>query len=70
MGTGRIPVSATASNGYLEVVRFLVEKGADVNVANNTGSTLVNAATDNGHLDVVKFLVEKGADITAANKDG
>ena len=55
---------------YLEVVKLLLKKGADVTVANNKGWTPLNSASDNGHLEVVKFFLEKGADMTVANNTG
>jgi ankyrin repeat protein len=51
-----------SKGGHLEVIRFLVEHGADVR-ANNSDAT-INAAK-NGNLELVKFLVESGADVTA-----
>jgi len=53
-----------SSNGHLEVVKFLVEKGADIHADDNYAFCW---ASKNGHLEVVKFLVEKGADIHANN---
>lgn len=56
-----------ASQGHLEIVRWLLENGAKINyVVQNMPRCwpLVSAAT-NGHLDVVKLLVEHGADIHA-----
>ncbi|KAK1991098.1 putative histone-lysine N-methyltransferase, H3 lysine-9 specific, partial [Colletotrichum falcatum] len=58
------------SNGYLEVVKLLVDKGADVTVSNENGWTPLNAASSNGYLEVVKLLVDKGADITVPNDNG
>jgi len=48
----------------LEVVNYLVEKGADVTADNNLN---VRLASYHGHLETVKYLVEKGADVTAEN---
>ena len=43
----------------IEVVRALVEAGADLNQARENGTTQHVASYD-GHLDVVKYLVEAG----------
>jgi hypothetical protein len=56
--------------GHLEVVRWLLEKGADVNAAEENGWTALMVASDNGHLPVVKLLVEKGADVNKAKNNG
>lgn len=52
-----------ASNGRVEVVRWLLNHGAKINYTVQ-GQPLIRAST-NGHLDVVKLLVEHGADIHA-----
>ena len=49
-----------AHYGRLNIVKYLVEKGFDVNT--DRGSPLI-AAAQAGHLNVVKYLVEHGADI-------
>ena len=51
-----------AMNGYLEIVKYLVEKGPHFRRAQSAPLIL---AARNGHLNVVKFLVEKGADVHA-----
>jgi ankyrin repeat protein len=47
----------SSENGHLEVVKYLVENGAD-NINNP-----LRVSSENEHLSVVKYLVEKGADI-------
>jgi ankyrin repeat protein len=47
----------------LEILKFLVEKGADVNAKDNDEMTPLHYACENGNLETVKFLVEKGAEI-------
>lgn len=53
-------IMLAATNGHLEVVKFLIAAGADP----KNHQSLINAS-QNGHLDVVKFLVEQGANVTA-----
>ena len=63
----------TASNfGHLDVVKYLISKGADVNIGNDggSGSTALSVASHKGHLEIVKYLVEKGADVNAKNNYG
>ncbi|KFY82736.1 hypothetical protein V500_10357, partial [Pseudogymnoascus sp. VKM F-4518 (FW-2643)] len=80
------PLYAASWKGNIDVVKVLLEHGADVAVANINGVTPLNAASDSGHIDVVKtllyavsvnvhvdvvkVLLEHGADVTVANIDG
>ena len=51
-----------ARHGHLEVVRFLVESGANKDQClTNNGATPLFVAARHGHLEVVRFLVESGA---------
>jgi len=54
----------SAGSGQQEMVKYLIENGADVN-AENDGA--LRAAANNGHLEIVKYLVGNGADIYAEN---
>jgi ankyrin repeat protein len=63
---GHTPLHLAAESGYLEVVKILVEKGADVNAPQLIsgeaiwGWTPVSAAASRGHLEVTTYLSEKG----------
>lgn len=60
-GDDYTPLQTAARHGRGEVVAFLVEKGANVNVADGYGYTPLHLAAEGGHLDVVKRLVKAGA---------
>ena len=65
IGDGSTPLFIAALEGHLEVVRFLVESGANKDQGlTDDGRTALFIAAENGHLEVVRFLVESGA-----NKD-
>jgi ankyrin repeat protein len=55
-----------AKNGRLEVVRYLIEKGADIHAKHESA---LDWAVRNGELEVVKLLVEKGADIHSRDEN-
>ena len=52
--------------GYLPVVTYLVEKGANIHLGDDEAFRL---AAENGHLPVVTYLVEKGANIHAKDDE-
>ena len=52
------------------MVKFLVEKGADLHLANDEGATPLIIASQEGHLEVVKSVVEKGAVVDQPANDG
>ena len=47
-----------SENGYLEVVKLLIENGADVSAKDNYA---LRWASRYGHLEVAKLLIENGA---------
>ena len=55
-------LSCASRNGHLEMVKYLVENGADFRADDDY---VVRWASRFGHLKVVKYLVEKGANFRA-----
>jgi len=53
-----------------DVVKLLIDKGADVNAKTNDGDTALMWAAISGEVDIVKMLLEKGADVNAKNNHG
>lgn len=61
--------SASAS-GHLKIVKYLIDKGAQINSTTRNLSTPLRAACYDGHFSIVKYLVEHGADINFTNRHG
>lgn len=57
-------IEACDSNGAIEIVKRLFEKGADVAVRDHTGWTCLLAASSSGHVEIVKLLLEMNADVS------
>jgi ankyrin repeat protein len=53
-----------------DTLDFVVEHGADVNRADDTGSTALHLAVAGGHLLVVKRLIGLGAEVNAEDAEG
>ena len=86
LATLRIPINSidkdgntalikAASRGRLEVIKFLLNKRAKLNIANTSGNTAIMEAikTSNQYqtsVESVEWLLETGADVMLLNKEG
>ena len=61
------PLMLAALRGHLELVKKLIDRGADVN---KTGWTPLHYAATNGHLEIINLLLEKHAYIDAESPNG
>ena len=57
-------------NNKPDVVRVLIDAGADIDAKNNYGCSPVHSACVSGTLDIVKMLVRAGAGVRATDNDG
>ncbi|KAG5362176.1 Ankyrin repeat-containing protein [Yarrowia sp. C11] len=65
---GYTPVHAAASYGHLDLLRYLIDKGGDINVTDEDGDTALHTVEE---LEVAKKLVEEfKADFKAKNSEG
>ncbi|KAJ5552018.1 hypothetical protein N7535_000035 [Penicillium sp. DV-2018c] len=62
-------LTAACVGQHEEVVKLLLDNGADINVAAGVGTAL-QAASKNGHQKLVKLLLENGADVNAHTEYG
>ena len=65
---GSTPLHCAAWKGHLEVVRILLEAGAEIEAQNQNshwGTTPLHAASHGNQKAVVELLIERGADVNA-----
>ena len=69
---GNVALIYAADQGHFEIVKYLIEKGADVNIIFgkiefgkkvNSGYTALYAACIDDHYKIAKLLIENGADV-------
>ena len=56
------PLILASQQGNLDVVAFLLDKGARVNDVMTDGKTALLMACKNGHTEIVELLLKRGAD--------
>ena len=66
---GLTALMLASSKGHLEIVRLLIEAGANVNAKRDDWTALMSASR-NGHAQVVRLLVDAGADVNTKGSDG
>jgi hypothetical protein len=58
---GCTPLHFAADHGRIEIVRLLIELGANVEVKDDKGRTLLDVAREEQHEEIIKLLPEHGA---------
>lgn len=67
----RWPIIVAASNhGRADIVRSIIETGANVNAINNSGDTAAILAAYNNYPEVIKLLASHGANLDIYGHDG
>lgn len=64
------PLMEAAQEGHLELVKYLLENGANVHAQTQTGDTALTYACENGHTDVADLLLQYGADLEHESEGG
>jgi hypothetical protein len=65
--SGATALQIAATGGHVDVVAYLIEKLADVNLKDPEGNTALHLAAAWGNISTVRKLLEFGADKTALN---
>lgn len=60
----------SAEYGYKDVVRILIDQGANIHEKDNQGHTALMLASKYSNIEIMEFLIEGGADIEARDNEG
>lgn len=69
-GMGFTLLIRACAEGNLDLIKSLIEQGADIEAKNNDGRTALMWACENGAIEVVSFLIRKGANINEKDNQG
>ncbi|PIK60415.1 putative ankyrin repeat and KH domain-containing protein mask [Apostichopus japonicus] len=64
------PLMEASQEGQVELVKFLLSKGANVHATTATGDTALTYACENGHTEVASYLLDAGADLEHESEGG
>ncbi|GFU39754.1 ankyrin repeat and KH domain-containing protein 1 [Nephila pilipes] len=64
------PLMEAAQEGHIELVRYLISQGANVNATTATGDTALTYACENGHTDVADLLLQAYAKLEHESEGG
>ncbi|KAL3437459.1 hypothetical protein BDV09DRAFT_192825 [Aspergillus tetrazonus] len=67
---GLTPLCHAAKKGFTKVVKFLHDKGAQVDERDKSSNTPLMYACKKGHCDTAEYLIDQGADWNLQGEDG
>ncbi|MCJ1279828.1 hypothetical protein MMC21_007652 [Puttea exsequens] len=68
--TGASPLSVAAQRGYCQIIRILLESGADLDLKDREGRTALLRAVNRGEIDAVRELMDHSVDLESIDNNG
>lgn len=65
-----MPLHFAIMFGHINIVKFLIENGADVNITSCWGWTPLHVATANTKIEAAKILIQHGANLYKKSDEG
>jgi ankyrin repeat protein len=70
VAAGGDPFHNPVEKEHARIVRLLVEHGASLDAASESGETLLHLAARHGRVEAARFLIESGLDVNAPTQSG
>lgn len=67
---GMTPLHRASVKGHVDIVRLLINKGADIEATDGRGWTPLHIAAMKGHAQIVELLTQSGAKLDAKDRRG
>ncbi len=67
---GNTPLSTASKYGHPEIIKFLLDRQADPNIADEENILPIHIAAVNGHLEALKLLIPETKNINAVDDEG
>ncbi|KAI4838317.1 acyl-CoA-binding protein [Plasmodium brasilianum] len=68
--SGLTALHYACDRGYLDIVKFLVDQGADIHAEDSFGDTALHIAAYSEKREIIEYLISAGADANRKNLDG
>lgn len=60
---GQTPLYGAAKKGHLNICKFLIDHGSNIDAETMTGATPLYTAVEENHFSIVKLLIDSGANV-------
>jgi len=65
------PIYIASQEGIkIEIIKILIENGANINLCDRDGYSPIYFASHNGNIEIIKILIENGANINLCDDNG
>ena len=68
--TGNTYLHLAVIDGYPQLIKYFIDKGADINIKNEDGNTPLHLALKENNMDIIQILLNNNAKLDIPNNEG